>query len=83
MALRKVEESDIINNLRKPEKLGLYERIDSRFESEEKYKCWFFYGKRLVHIYVFAINSEREEIFVVTAMKNRLDAQRRFEKNAK
>jgi hypothetical protein len=80
---RQIRKEDAVNDLRNPKSLKLIEKLQCERNDDEKYKLWFVPSKRVARVYVIVINTSQQRIIVKTVIKQRLDWQKKVEKNAK
>ena len=81
LAKRQIEKRIVVNHLRNPAALKLAEKIFAEKDCE-KYKLWFVPFKKIAYVYVIVINHLEQKIVVITVIKQRLDWQKKVEKNA-
>lgn len=82
LAKRQIERGIVVNHLRNPIALKLVEKILAE-KNFEKYKLWFVPFKKIAYTYVIVINHLEQKIVVITVIKQRLDWQKKVEKNVK
>ncbi|MDD5163358.1 MAG: DUF4258 domain-containing protein [Candidatus ainarchaeum sp.] len=95
LAKRQIEKEIVVNHLRNPAALELAEKIFAEKASAkhfpkaflfgekafEKYKLWSVPFKKIAYVYVIVINHLEQKIVVITVIKQRLDWQRKVERN--
>ncbi len=78
--IRQICEEEIKTNIRNPERLQYAIRQEARHAHEEKYDCYFDYGKNQCHRYVLVIN---RNCIVCTVIKINRRWQEYAERKAK